>query len=184
MKKAYIVPGYGATPHDHWFQTTANKLRDSGIPTQVIEFPSPQTPSLAAWLECLRSNLKDLDKDTIIIAHSLGCITALHFLASLRPTPHIRGLLLVSPFAEKLPNLPQLDAFTQGTINLAKVKLYADLCSVLVSDNDAIVPPEATHRFAESIGVHTQEIKSGGHFLAADGYTSFPALLDIVLTLE
>jgi len=92
--------------------------------------------------------------------------------------------VLVSPFAEKLPNLPQLDEFSYGKVDIAKVKSYADTCKIIVSDNDTIVSPEATRRFAAAAGVAVYEIKSGGHFLAEDGYTTFPALAREVAALE
>jgi predicted alpha/beta hydrolase family esterase len=169
MKKAYIVTGYGATDKDHWFESVQNTLQGRGIQTKIARLPHPDQPDLDDWLEYLRHFLIDLDKETVIIAHSLGCITTIRYLIQAHPM-HLRGLILVSPFAEKLPSLPELDEFTKGTIKLRAVIELADIREVIVSTNDSIVPPVLSRTFAGDIqaGIHT--IKEAGHFLASDGY--------------
>lgn len=52
-----------------------------------------------------------LDPESIIVAHSLGCLARLHFLTQTLSHTQIKGLILVACFNDKLTALPELEGF-------------------------------------------------------------------------
>ncbi|MFG1665203.1 RBBP9/YdeN family alpha/beta hydrolase [Streptomyces sp. Y7] len=110
QQRASIIHGYGATPEDHWFGWLAEQLRADGIPTTIPALPTPQAPDPGRWLDVVRTELGTLDEHSMVVAHSLGCLTVLRHLGSL-PSPWRLGtLVLVSGFVDQLPALPHLNA--------------------------------------------------------------------------
>ena len=51
------------------------------------------------------------------------------------------------------------------------------------SPQDSIVPYSLTEALASGLRVDLYSIDDAGHFLAEDGYDSFPQLLDILLKM-
>lgn len=54
------------------------------------------------------------DRNTLLIAHSLGTISLLHYLSATRPTA-VGGLVLVAGFGAHLPELPIIGGFDIDT---------------------------------------------------------------------
>lgn len=181
MKKVYIITGYGATAQDHWFVAVRDALHARGVHAEIAAMPNPNEPDIKAWLAYMGTFLADIDDDTIIIAHSLGCITTMRYLSAQSNDVHLKGLILVSPFAEKLPSLPVLDSFTNEPIDLKRIRGIADECEVIVSTNDAIVPSSLSYRFAEAIQGTIHAVEDAGHFLAEDGYTTFDLVSQLTI---
>ncbi|WP_051799322.1 alpha/beta fold hydrolase [Catenuloplanes japonicus] len=50
----------------------------------------------------------------------------------------------------------------------------------IYSDNDPIVPPQASAALAARLHSTVHVIPHGGHFLTTDGFTTFPAILPIL----
>lgn len=181
MKKAYIITGYAASPTDHWFGSVKQALEREGIKTTIAHMPHADQPEVSAWLTYMDRLLSDVDQETVIIAHSLGSITLVRHLLARRPASHIKGLIFVSPFADRLPTLPALNTFIDPTIDVSLIRDIAAHRDVIVSTNDTIVPSALSLKFAKTIDAHTHTIENGGHFLAEDQYTSFKYLADMVM---
>ncbi|MFC4618948.1 RBBP9/YdeN family alpha/beta hydrolase [Camelliibacillus cellulosilyticus] len=187
-KKIYIIHGLGATPKDHWFPWLAEKIND--LPNQqaaVLQMPNPEQPDLDQWLARLAQEITVLDENTYLVAHSLGCITTLNYLGQIfhqDTKVQIGGLLLVSGFFEKVPELPLLDSFTTKGVDFKAIKqLTNGNITVLSSANDYIVPTELTDKLAQELDADYYRKKEGGHFLAEDGYIEFPLVLTLLKNL-
>ena len=180
MKKAYIITGYGASPSDHWFNSVKQTLEEEGIQTTISQMPDPDRPNITTWLNYMDTLLAEADEDTVIIAHSLGCITLVRHLLAKQPLPHVKGLVFVSPFAAPLPTLPMLDTFIDTAVDISRLKTIAPFRDVIISTNDTIVPPRLSREFAAAIGATIHSVENGGHFLAEDTYTTFSDVATIV----
>ncbi|WP_425918144.1 alpha/beta hydrolase [Acinetobacter sp. TSRC1-2] len=44
--------------------------------------PAANTPNFQIWQQALQMQIPKLEQDTIIVAHSLGCLASLHFFNS------------------------------------------------------------------------------------------------------
>ena len=164
--------GYQASPGEHWFPWLKTRFTTERDSVTVLSLPTPNEPVVSGWTDELHRSIGRPTEDTVIIAHSLGCITALRHLASLAPGWSLGGLLLVAGFAEPIDSLPLLDPFTAG--NEFVDTLVVPRCTVIRSDNDTVVDPAATARLADRLQAKLITVPGGGHFGSADGYERFP----------
>ncbi len=180
QQHAVIFQGYGATPSDHWFGWLAEQLEADGVPTTIPALPSPLKPDPDQWTDAVRATLKTPDERSVVIAHSLGCLTVLRYLCSLEGPWRLGTLVLVSGFVDRLPALPELDAYIGDGFDLAGLSDRIDRIVVIRSDNDPLVPAALTDRLADLLGVQVRVVPEAGHFLAGDGVNALPAALEAV----
>ncbi|RII09174.1 putative hydrolase YdeN [Streptomyces sp. YIM 130001] len=181
-RHATIFHGYGATPDDHWFGWLAGRLAADGIETTVPPLPDPQSPDTERWAEALRAELATPARDSAVIAHSLGTVAVLRHLAGLPGSWRLGTLVLVAGFVDRLPALPELDAFIGGAFADAgraeaaarQIAARVDRIAVIRSDADPLVPTGHTDRLAGLLGTDAQVVPGAGHFLASDGATELP----------
>ncbi|WP_051427605.1 alpha/beta hydrolase [Arthrobacter sp. H20] len=167
----FVVHGYQASPGEHWFPWLKSRFSSRQDSVTVLELPTPNEPTTAGWIAALHESIGRPSAETVIIAHSLGCITALRYLASLDPGWSLGGLILVAGFAEHLDSLPLLDGFTTG--NEFVDNLLVPRCTVIGSDNDPVVAPVLTASLASRLGARLITVTGGGHFGSSDGYQRF-----------
>ncbi|MFE6621701.1 RBBP9/YdeN family alpha/beta hydrolase [Streptomyces sp. NPDC057740] len=172
QRRASIIHGYGATPEDHWFGWLAGQLRADGVPATIPALPSPQAPDPARWADAVRADLGTPDEHSIVVAHSLGCLTVLRHLRSLPGPWRLGTLVLVSGFVDQLPALPDLNAYIGDGCDVTGLRSHIDRLTIIRSDADPYVPPGHTDRLADLLGIPAQVIPGAGHFLASDGVTS------------
>ncbi|MGO4454731.1 RBBP9/YdeN family alpha/beta hydrolase [Arthrobacter sp. RAF14] len=179
-RRALIFHGYGATPEDHWFGWLAKRLEDDGIPVTVPALPDSLDPDPVVWEDAVRAALGTPDAGTIVVAHSLGCLTVLRALGSLTGPWRLGSLVLVAGFLDPLPALPGLDGFIADGTPVDGLAEHLDRLVVLRSDRDEFVPTAHTDRLAAMLGTKAQIVEGAGHFLADDGVTEAPAILNAV----
>ncbi|OUZ12861.1 alpha/beta hydrolase [Aeromicrobium sp. PE09-221] len=177
-QRAVIFHGYGATPDDHWFGWLADRLREDGITTTIPALPDPLDPDPHRWGRTIGETLGVPDKQTTVVAHSLGCLATLRYLHSLSAAWHLNTLVLVAGFVDRLPALPELDEFIGDRLNLTDLDDHIDRLVVIRSDDDPLVPPALTDRLAGLLGVPAQIVPGAGHFLATDGISALPSAYD------
>ncbi|MER7829597.1 alpha/beta hydrolase [Streptomyces sp. NPDC095602] len=176
-RRATIIHGYAATPEDHWFGWLAARLEARGITTAVPALPDAEAPDPDRWSAAVAARVGTPDEGSALVAHSLGCVTALRHLRSLRGPWRLGALVLVSGFVDPLPALPALDPHVRGPLDLAGIRDHVDRLTVIRSDADPFVPPGHTDRLAGLLGTSAQVVPGAGHFLASDGVTSLPEAL-------
>ncbi|HLS79764.1 MAG TPA: alpha/beta hydrolase [Nocardia sp.] len=177
-RRASIIHGYRATPDDHWFPWLAARLHAEGIPATVPALPGPTAPDPIDWARAVATDIGTPDGGSIIVAHSLGCLTVLRHLATLPPPTRVGALVLVAGFLEPLPALPELDTFIGHGIDAAHLRERVDHLTVLRSDADDYVPTGHTDRLAAELGTTATVVPAAGHFLATDGVTTLAAALE------
>ncbi|MFE7465928.1 RBBP9/YdeN family alpha/beta hydrolase [Streptomyces sp. NPDC057499] len=180
-RRAAIIHGYGATPDDHWFGWLAGQLEAEGIPTAVPALPDTQAPDPDRWRHAAGAVVGTPDAGSVVVAHSLGCLTVLRHLRSLTGPWHLGTLVLVAGFVDRLPVLPELDAYIDGAPDVTELGKHVDRLTVIRSDDDPLVPAGHTDRLAGLLGTSAQVVPGAGHFLASDGVTSLDAARAAVL---
>ncbi|WP_416780352.1 RBBP9/YdeN family alpha/beta hydrolase [Microbacterium lacticum] len=180
-REAVIFHGYGATPKDHWFGWLAERLNRAGVSAHVPALPDATAPDPDCWAAATADALGVPGRGSVVVAHSLGCLTVLRHLASLTGPWGIRTLVLVSGFVDKLPALPELDGFIGGGVNLSGIRACVESLTILRSDDDPYVPVGHTDRLAQLLGTSARVVPGAGHFLAADGVTSVPTILQAII---
>jgi len=177
--KLYIIPGYRASPTDHWFPWLKQRAEARGSAATVLKMPTPSNPELGEWLKTLQESISAPDKNTFFVAHSLGCITLLRYLDSLPAERQIGGFILVSGFS----SLPagtlskQLGPFIKDPVDYQHLRKMALQRVVIGALDDPIVPHTYTESLAKSLDAKMVTVAKGGHFMGSDGFTEFPLLL-------
>ncbi|MGN7779126.1 RBBP9/YdeN family alpha/beta hydrolase [Mycolicibacterium sp. 22603] len=180
-RRAVIIHGYSATPTDHWFGWLAEELGTRGMTTAVPAMPCPQAPEPGPWLRTVHDTVGVPDAQTIVVGHSLGCLTVLRHLAALRTPWRLGALVLVAGFVDTCPALPNLDDYIKDGCPVDGLADHIDRLALFRSDADEYVPIEHTDRLAASLGTTAVVVPGAGHFLGSDGITRLPQVLDALI---
>lgn len=114
------------------------------------------------------------------MAHSLGAVTALRVLAALQEPWELGGLVLVAGFTEPLDALPELNGYLATDVDVERVARRVRQRTVIRFETDPFVPPAASDDLAWRLGAQLQVHPGAGHFMAEDGVTTLPAVLDLL----
>lgn len=188
MKKIFIVHGYDTSPENHWFTWLKHQIEGVGHVCTIVHLDQPEEPNHATWKANLEQQIQPVDRKTIIIAHSLGCIATLDFLSTVLQRHNLDSLFLVAGFNKTLVALPQLDHFIkQSQVDDALIRLDVSHRFVFFSNNDPYVMAPLSISLGHLLNAQMVEVKGAGHFMASDGYETFPQLwekLDALLQLK
>jgi predicted alpha/beta hydrolase family esterase len=174
MTNYFIVPGLGNSGPTHW-QTY---FQQSGNNFYKIEQQEWDAPACTDWIETIERNVSTFDPSTVIlIGHSLGCATIVHWAAKYKR--QIKGAMLVAPSDLEAPqyNFP---ATGFAPIPLDKINFKT---IVVASADDIWVSLERAKYFAESWGSEFINIGTAGHINAASGHTNWDEGMRILKTL-
>ena len=85
MKNAFLFHGTEGYPEENWFPWLKQELEKLGYKVYVPHFPSPPIipAKIAEWFDVLEKYEQHINKDTILIGHSLGGIFTLRLLEKL-----------------------------------------------------------------------------------------------------
>jgi len=172
--RVVVIHGYGASPENHWFPWLSDELASAGVPVSVAQMPEEIPAAAGKWDEAVKSAVGNVDSETFLVGHSLGCITILRYLAGLPEPWALGGLILVAGFAGKLAAIPELDAFWENEVQLDGVVGNIRHRLVIHSDNDPTVPPAASAELASRLNAQVHVVPGAKHFLDADGMVELP----------
>lgn len=176
-----IVHGYDSHPDDHWFGWLRSALGEAGVAATAVPLPSPQAPVADEWRAAIATALGTPDAGTWVVAHSLGCISAVRALAALPEPWELGGLVLVAGFTGRLAGLPELDEYLADDVETGTVRARTRTRVVLRSDADPYVPAASTDALADRLGAKLHVVPGAGHFMADDGVSALELVRDVVL---
>lgn len=177
-QKFVIIHGYIASPEKNWFPWLKSQLEALGAQVDVPDMPDSLSPDPVKWQQRLQQLPFDIDKESVLIGHSLGCVTALRFLQNKNQA--VKGYVLVSGFDEEQQTLPELRSHTLSPLGYATLTDLADKRISIISTNDEIVSPSSSRVLAEALKTQVILEENAGHFLDREGYTTFPTLLEAI----
>ena len=184
QKKVYIVHGDQESPNDHWFPWLSQQVQHSGHFARRLILPDANAPNFQIWQQALQKQMPTLDPESIIVAHSLGCLASLHFLTQALNQTQIKGLILVAGFKDKLTALPELDGFIrQAKLDMTILQKQIATRFLLFSCNDPYVSPPKSVLLGHFINAQMQEVNQAGHFMRSDGFDEFKQLWDALKPL-
>ena len=127
------------------------------------------------------------------MTHSLGGLAALRAIERVitsspnhRDEQHLAAFIAVAPFAQHLPPTgeAELDHFLITGLNdflkgadPRELRPFLGTTTVIHSDNDPLVPQEASLDVAAALGADVVTVPGAGHFLASDGIASLPQIV-------
>ena len=121
MKKVIIVHCWDGYPDYCWYPYAKRELEKKGFEVLVPAFPDTELPKLDSWLPKLQEVVGSPSKDVFLIGHSVGCITILRYLETLKENQKIGGVVFVAGFTDDL-GFDELKNFFTTPINFEKIK--------------------------------------------------------------
>lgn len=152
------VPGFTNSGPAHW-QTLWEKEDSSFIRAEQADWDNP---GLDEWVKTLDRTLAGLNESIILVGHSLGALTIVHW-ASRHVHPKVAGAFLVAPADTEDFSAPK------EITGFAPVPLRTlPFPSLLVaSEDDTFLSVERARFFAESWGSLLAETGRKGHINTA-----------------
>jgi len=188
-RRLCIVPRWGGDQSMEWYPWLRSQpVVTGGFARNILtpEVADRDAPTAGAWVESLTTTCgrEDLD-DLYIVAHSVGCLGVLHYLASLPGTTTIAGFLAVAGWwtldAPWETIAPWVYSDERPTFDVSRARRACPAIRVLISDNDPFTSDWATTRrqWQERVGARVEVLPGKAHFNAREA----PAVLDALAAL-
>ncbi len=171
----FIFHGTEGYPEENWFPWLKKELEQKGHKVFVPQFPSPPVVAakIAEWFEVLENYKDKINKDTILIGHSLGGVFTLRVLDKL-DYPIRAAFFVGTPIGVRpILNYDRDSSFSGFDFDWKKIKSSAKDFVVFHSDNDPYVSLKNGEELAKKLGVKLNFIPNAGHFNAKAGYLKF-----------
>jgi len=182
MTNLFIIHGAYGNPEENWFSWLKAELEKVGCKVFVPKFPTPENQTLQNWLKVFEEYKQYLDKDSIVVGHSLGPCFLLTILEELNHP--IKAAFFVAGFTGGFtgkyadPAFDEINkTFTEKPFNWAKIKQNCKKFYVFQADNDPYVPMDKGEDLAKNLNTEMIMVKDAGHFNEKAGYTKFELLL-------
>ena len=180
MKNAFIFHGTEGYPEENWFPWLKQELEKRDYEVYVPHFPSP--PKIPAkideWFDVLKNYEQYINKDTIIIGHSLGGIFTLRLLEKVQQ-PVKAAIFIGTPIGVRpILNYDRDNSFSGFSFNWDNISKKANHFEVFQSDSDPYVSLGNGKQLAKKLNVPLNFVPNAGHFNAKAGYTKFNLLLE------
>ncbi len=186
MRKVYLIHGWEGYPEEGWRPWLRGKLIENGFQVFVPAMPDSAKPTLEKWLPFLKDLAKEPDKDTYFVGHSLGCITILRYIESLKEGQEVGGAVLVAGFGQDLEYegyKGELASFFKKELNWEKVKNQGGKFVAISSDNDPWVKLKQNALFIKKLGAEGLIMHNKLHFSGNEGFLELPEALSAVLRI-
>ena len=190
MKKVYLVHSRGAHPNDFWYPWVKSTLEQAGYVVNVPYMPNPDNPQKAAWLSALESRISEVDEDTYLIGHSVGCQAILRLLDRLPAGNRCGGVVLVAGWV-RFPNWEGrskeqnaiLEDWLNPTLDLSKIADRSKRFIAIFSDNDEFVPKENWDVCEKELHAKVIVKHGAGHFAGRD-LLELPDVVDALVEMS
>lgn len=175
MAQVNVIHGYTASPEENWFPWLQAQADQHGIELNVLRLDPSERPQLQVWDQQIQQQLGALNEDSVLIAHSLGCLATLHYLSHELQQQRIRKLILVAGFNGRLGRLEQVNPFIDAAvIDFELLKQQITERVVIYSEGDARVLPKFSLEQAHRLNAKVIAAQHQGHFIDSEGCTELP----------
>lgn len=169
-----IAPGHGNSGQGHW-QTLLERAHPKAV---RVEQKIWKAPTRRLWTAALDRAVRSVAAPTILVGHSAGVSTIVHWAARYAPPAHVVAALLAAPpdMEVALPGFPPpWVARLAGWTPIPRQKLPWKTL-VVASDNDPFCAIDRACAFARAWGAEFRDIGPAGHINTAAGYGPWPEL--------
>ena len=184
-KRAIIIHGFKGHPKHGWKPWLAAELRKHGFIVKNPRMPNTNHPKIKSWVERLAALVGKPDTDCYLIGHSLGCITILRYLETLKDNEKIGGAVLIAgPVKRPKNKYKELASFFSSPIQWKKIKRHCRRFVAIHSDDDNTVPLQHSRIVQQKLGAQLIVKHGMKHFSGSDGIIELPDALKAVLKLS
>ncbi len=182
-KKLIIVHGWEGYPEEGWFPWLKTEMERRDWSVQVPAMPNTNQPEQTRWVPYLVTIAGEVDRNTFLVGHSLGCITILRFLERLPMKSSIGGVVLVAGFDNPL-KYKELKNFFHEPILWNEIKKKCKRFAAVHSEDDPHVPVENSVSYKKNLGSKTIVVNGFRHFSGSDGVTNVLPILKELLEIS
>jgi len=188
-KRVFIIHSWGGSPNDPLLRWLKLELEKNGFEVTVPKMPNSEKPKIETWLLKLNEIIKEPDKDTILVGHSIGCQTILRYLEKLHPTLRVGGVVFIAPWLtlsslESDEEWQIADPWLNTPIRETDVIKHIPKITAIFSDNDPYVPIENIEMFKKKFGAEVIVEHEKGHFTVDDGVEKLESALSAILKIK
>jgi len=176
MRKALILHAWYATPENHWYQELKTELEKLNFQVTIPELQDKDKPTLKDWTKCALKHF-ELDKETIIISHSLGSALALNLVEGSKV--RIDKLITVAGW-DYWDLTPEHESFLNKRFDYEKIIKNSGGRYVIHSDCDPYVTEFIAREYSTRIGADFILVPGAKHFAKEDGITPISQILEIL----
>lgn len=190
--KPFVLMIHGWAPENyvnsHWQTWLKWELEASGYEVAVPVMPDTNAPDLEKQLDFLEQYKDKINKDSIIIWHSMWAFVAAHFVERLNTK--IDKLICVWPVFNGLINHIDWSNDWEGwevgsksmskNYDIEKIKNNTNTFEAVLSKNDKYIPYTITKEYFDNNKIETIVFENAWHFTKEDWYQEFNKLFDLV----
>lgn len=176
----FIFHGVYANPEANWFPWMKKELEKKGYEVLVPKFPTPLDQSLESWMRSIAKYEDRINKDTVLIGHSLGAAFILDYLE--KASKKIYAAFLIAPFHKQLgSSYDELNkTFIDKQFDWEKIKSSCSKFFIFASDNDRYIPFDITKELIKKLNAKFHLVANGGHLNKESGCDKLPILLETI----
>lgn len=159
-----IVSGLGDSGPDHWQTRWTQKFGAARVRQDDPDAPTPE-----AWAARLQEVIEATPTELVLVGHSAGVLTIVHWVRLYGGNERVKGALLVSPtdagqadMADLAPAILELAPVPPGPLPFPSL--------VVASENDPYVSFERAQAFADAWGAEFITAGEAGHINVASGH--------------
>jgi predicted alpha/beta hydrolase family esterase len=161
-----LQPGIGDSGPAHW-----QSLWEASLPNCVrVPQRDWDHPNCGEWVQAIAGAVEAAGRGCVLVAHSLGCLAVVHWLAGEAEQSRVRALLLVAPPDPDGIEFPRV-ATGFAPLPMRSLSLPA---VVVASENDPYASIEFAERVAAAWQARLVNIGAAGHINAASGLADWP----------
>ncbi|HLD02987.1 MAG TPA: alpha/beta hydrolase [Candidatus Nanoarchaeia archaeon] len=164
MTRAIIIHGTESNPDQHWFPWLKKELEKLKIEVIVPKFPTPKGQNFDNWMSVMQPHIRKIDRDTILIGHSVGVAFLLGIVEKFNLKP--KALFSVAGFVGSLWDEkydPLCETFTQRNFNWEKLEKSFGKVFVYQSEDDPYLPMEKSYDLAYKLNGEQKNLNKLGH---------------------
>lgn len=181
-KRVFLIHGWEGHPEKEWRPWLKKELENRGFKVIVPAMPNTNHPKIDKWVPCLAKLVGKPSENDYFVGHSLGCITILRYLETLKGN-RVGGVILVAGFTNNI-GFKELSNFFQKEINFSKIKSNCKKFIAIHSDNDLYVPLSFGNVFKKELDAKVITQHNMKHFSGDDGINKLPIVLDVLLKIS
>jgi len=186
-KRAVLIHGWEGYPEEGWRPWLKKELERRDFKVIVPAMPDTATPTPEKWVPYLAEIIGTPNEKTFLIGHSLGCITILRYLETLKDDEHIGGAILIAGFGQDLEYdgyKGELSSFFRTSVDWGKVKEHCQKFVAIHSDDDLWVPVKHNKIFKDKLSAKVINQHGMKHYSGDDGITELPIVLNELLEMS
>jgi len=172
-----IVHGWQASGPGHWQTWLADRLQEANESVLYPLLPTPDIPVLDEWIEALHEQVSLLKGEKIVVCHSLGAVTWLHYATTPYASSVDRLLMVAPPCPPALARIPELRGFAPVPLDALALSRSASECRMVCSSGDEYCEVSAAIAYAKPLGIEIDLLPAAaGHINIASGFGPWPRM--------